>query len=151
MVEPLLEHAPDVRLVRAFSPTPAGRRGSEPSLAICCGEPTSGHTRRAAIAPCCLSEFDPPAPSIRAATKARSAVALTPNQPPAALLTRGRGCHAQPWYGSGVNVVAVGLMLLDFSSVTVCYLAAFGFDVSALWTADVRCPPTPFPCLTTPH
>jgi hypothetical protein len=37
-------------------------------------------------------------------------------------------------------VVAVGLMLLDLISVTVCYLAAFGFDVTALWAADVRGP-----------
>jgi hypothetical protein len=47
--------------------------------------------------------------------------------------------RAQPWYGSGANVFALCVMLLDFTICTVCYLAAFGGDVRALWTADVSC------------
>jgi hypothetical protein len=47
--------------------------------------------------------------------------------------------RAQPWYGSGVNVFALCVMLLDFTICTVCYLATFGGDVRALWTADVSC------------
>jgi hypothetical protein len=89
LVEPLLEHAPDIHLV-CFRPTPAGRRKESTIPRVRCGAYLGSHASRSVRS--VLSEFNTPMPSTRAAINAPSAVARTLTQLTVALTSRARGC-----------------------------------------------------------